>query len=87
MPTTLDAPSPVLAAAAAHHADLRTRLTELTEAFIAAIAAGSSDAAPGGKLVAFLRTELLPPRRGGGSAALHRGAYRPDRAAGSGNAG
>lgn len=60
MTTILDAPSPVLAAAAAHHADLRTRLTDLTEAFIATIAADSPDPAPGGKLVAFLRTELLP---------------------------
>ncbi|HET7388949.1 MAG TPA: hemerythrin domain-containing protein [Nocardioidaceae bacterium] len=60
MTTTLDAPSPVLAAAAAHHADLRARLTELTETFIAAIAAGASDPAPGGKMIAFLRNELLP---------------------------
>ena len=60
MTTTLDSASPVLAAAAAHHADLRTRLTQLTETFIGAIAAGSSDPAPGGELVAFLRTELLP---------------------------
>ena len=60
MTTTLDSPSPALAAATAHHADLRTRLTQLTETFIGAIAQGSSDPAPGGELVAFLRTELLP---------------------------
>jgi hypothetical protein len=60
MPATLESPSPALAAAAAHHADLRARLTQLTEAFIGAIAVGASDVAPGGDLVAFLRTELLP---------------------------
>lgn len=60
MTTTLDAPSPVLAAAAAHHADLRARLTQLTEAFIGEIAAGSSAPGPAGELITFLRTELLP---------------------------
>ena len=60
MTTTLDSPSPILAAAAAHHADLRTRLTERTEAFIEAIAAGSSAEAARTELIAFLRTELLP---------------------------
>lgn len=60
MPTTLQAPSPALAAAAAHHAGLRARLTELTEAFIATITAGTSDPTPGDTLMAFVRTELLP---------------------------
>lgn len=52
--------SPILAAAAAHHADLRTRLTQHTEAFIGAIAAGSSFEVARRELIAFLRTELLP---------------------------
>jgi hypothetical protein len=60
MTTTLEPTSPALAAAAAHHASLRARLTELTEAFIGAVAAGSPAAAPRGELVTFLRTQLLP---------------------------
>lgn len=60
MTTTLDSPSPVLAAAAAHHAVLQARLTQLTEAFIEVIAAGSSFEVARGELIAFLRSELLP---------------------------
>lgn len=60
MTTSLDAPSPALAAAAAHHTDLRTRLTELTEDLITAVGAGSSSHPAAARLVEFLRTELLP---------------------------
>ncbi len=56
----LDSPSPVLAAAAGHHARLRARLTQLAEGFIDAIDTYSSSAAVHHELVAFLRDELLP---------------------------
>ena len=60
MTTTLEFPSPAITAAAAHHADLQTRLTQRTEAFLAAVAGGSSCEAKWRELVNFLRTELLP---------------------------
>lgn len=56
----VDPPSPVLAAATIHHEDLRARLTELTEAFIDTINEAVSFTTARGRLVAFLRDELLP---------------------------
>ena len=63
MTSTLDSPSAVLAAVADHHAELRARLAECTEAFIGSItqttvpkaAAKPADS----ELVAFLRSELV----------------------------
>ena len=59
MTTTLDSPSSVLAAVADHHAELRTRLTECTEAFIGSITQTTVPEAAESELVAFMRSELV----------------------------
>ncbi|QDP96875.1 hypothetical protein FOE78_13975 [Microlunatus elymi] len=58
--TTLTTPSPVLAAAAAHHDSLLTDLSRLTEAFITAVTEGPASQLQRAALVAFLHAELLP---------------------------
>lgn len=61
MTTTLDpAIAPVIAAAEAHHADLQARLTQRTEALVAAVATRTPYEGAQQKLVDFLRAELLP---------------------------
>lgn len=61
MTTTLDpAVSQVTAAAEAHHAELRDRLTQRTEALVAAVATRTPHEPAQRKLVDFLRAELLP---------------------------
>lgn len=50
----------VTTAAAAHHADLRTRLTKHTNALVAAVATRTGHESAQRTLVDFLRTELLP---------------------------
>ena len=61
MPTpTVTAPSPALAATAAHHAVLLSRLMRRAGEFLDAAAAGSRPTEAREALVEFLRNELLP---------------------------
>ncbi|HET7326596.1 MAG TPA: hemerythrin domain-containing protein [Nocardioidaceae bacterium] len=60
MTTTIDPISPAAAAVEAHHAQLRTRLTERTDALIDAVARHRPHEEPRRELVDFLRTDLLP---------------------------